>query len=525
MKKILSILAVALTLASCAHFDDSDAVKYGAGPAVDVQVSNVTDNAFTVTVIPADGTTYYTYLVDESTEVEELDPYTLLKRQYSGSVVLNTEDNQSYTFVQSAKPYTDYVVYAVASNDKGITGDVVAVQVKTSDGEAPAYRQSEAAEDGSATITFSEAVTRGEGAVTAFYLAEWSGEIVDVPADDITVDVNGTDVTVSIANLPAGAYVFISWAEGAFLDVKGNKCAKYESKIDFNSGELIGVYTHVAQVPFDIEDEYVEPAGEKIKNWEEEQITVTFPFSIYRNDEELTGEEILITYVGEDKTTVYKVAADAWTVEDSTIVINLPAEPAQGDVIGLYIEESTVYDDFGNPNNEYELEEGWLYDNSAWAAAFIGTFRYTTFFGDPDDPYDDEGLVLYQSLEEEGVYKIEGVFYGVDFIFTMDDDGKITWDPQFSGYHYDSYDKDVYVIDRWWWTDGDVEQGYYSQGVFYFPTYYYMQDLGGWYDGYETFTLTGKAGAKARKAGSQKNLKANKSVEFTKDTLVKSLNK
>ena len=523
MKKIFSILALALTIVSCANFDDPETMNYGKGPEIAVSVSNVTDSAFTVTITPGDGATYYSYLVDGSADAETLDPYMLLKKQYVGSVSKNTKSDPVFTFIEDAEPNADYVVYAVASNEKGIAGEVVAVTVKTSDSGVPALSDHKDGEAGAAIATFSENVKRGEGAVKAVYFAEWSGEEVEIPADDITVTISGNEVTLAAANVPAGAYIFYSWEAGAFVDLKGNKCAKLESNIDWETGAINGIYTHMETQPFDIDPETIAPAGDKIKNWEEEKITITFPFAIFRNDEELKGGEIVISYKNAEKTTTYNISTDAWTAEDSVVTIALPAEPTKDDVIGISISEGILYDEFGNPNNEFSVEEGWIYDNSAWAAVYVGTFKYTTWFGDSEEPQNDEGLILYESLEQEGLYKIGNVFYGEDFFFTMDGEGKITWDAQKIGFE-STYNSDVYLYDMWAASEGaNSEQGYYKSGVFYFPTYYYLPGIGGAFNGFETFTLTGKAGAKARKAPVQKNLKVK--ATLTKNTLVKSLKK
>ena len=57
MKKILySLMAVSLFFTSCANFDDLTTENYGEGPSVAIKVSEISDNAFTFTVTPAEGT-------------------------------------------------------------------------------------------------------------------------------------------------------------------------------------------------------------------------------------------------------------------------------------------------------------------------------------------------------------------------------------------------------------------------------------------------------------------------------------
>ena len=93
MKKLIYSLAlVVLALTSCNKWDDAITENYGEGPAVTVNVAagNPSYSAFTITVAPADGTTYYTYVHGASDEPEELDAATLLEAQAASYLALGT---------------------------------------------------------------------------------------------------------------------------------------------------------------------------------------------------------------------------------------------------------------------------------------------------------------------------------------------------------------------------------------------------------------------------------------------------
>lgn len=135
-----------------------------------------------------------------------------------------------------------------------------------------------------------------------------------------------------------------------------------------------------------------------------------------------------------------------------------------------------------------------------WTAAYIGTFAYKFMFcNDDGSPYYDEGLTLYASDQVDGHYKIANVFYGVDFIFTLNADGTITFEDQYTGYtsatNGDVYVQDMHVIAP----SQFPTPNYYSDGVFYFNIGYHC--AAGYYgfdksennDNLETFTLTGVA--------------------------------
>lgn len=137
-----------------------------------------------------------------------------------------------------------------------------------------------------------------------------------------------------------------------------------------------------------------------------------------------------------------------------------------------------------------------------WTAAYVGDFVYTLEFTEDDgSPYTDEGLVLYQSDKDSSRYKIEHWGYDVDFIFTMDDEGTLTVEEQETGATYGSYGPiyvstfDEYFSDY----DPETDRSYYDTGVFHFNLVYHVSagTMKGWY-GEETYTLTGRAGAKSR---------------------------
>lgn len=113
-------------------------------------------------------------------------------------------------------------------------------------------------------------------------------------------------------------------------------------------------------------------------------------------------------------------------------------------------------------------------------------------------------MVLSQSEQNANHYKISEVFYGVDFEFTLNDDGTITFEDQYTGYT-DLSAGDVMVADvHALYPEDFPTAGYYRDNVLYFNTGYYVE--GGFvaYDEsednsiLETFTITGETDAKAR---------------------------
>ena len=82
--------------------------------------------------------------------------------------------------------------------------------------------------------------------------------------------------------------------------------------------------------------------------------------------------------------------------------------------------------------------------NADWAPYAIGAYKYTVLFGTEEEPTYDEGLTLYRNNTDYNRYKIENIFYGVDFVFTVDSVGCLYFDKQSVGYDHPNYGP-VYV--------------------------------------------------------------------------------
>lgn len=133
-----------------------------------------------------------------------------------------------------------------------------------------------------------------------------------------------------------------------------------------------------------------------------------------------------------------------------------------------------------------------------WTAIATGSYWYTLFFGSDSDPYEDAGLVLYQSDNDPTRYKIEHWGYDVDYCFTYDDStGEVWVDDQEIGYEYGSYGM-VYVVDYSTYVGDDEPTSYYDDDTnsFYFAQVYYVS-AGYLTYGYEQFEITGVASAKS----------------------------
>lgn len=254
MKKYIIGLfsAICLMGAGCTEFEDFTPVDMGEGPAVTVTAEKTAVDAFKVTITPAEGTVYYSYIVTD--EAMTVDPDQLLQAKYEGSALVKAAEKPSVSGTLSNQNLgATYYVYAVASNEKGVCGAVASASVELPDEEAPylvnvpdgnLYKATNGGR--SVVLTFNETVVRGSGAIT-----------YDVTKGNLTSYANGTIESVAINNesvtitLPesvvfdeneAVSYVFLDFAEGAFADAGGNVSAALVGGVDEETQTVAAPY-------------------------------------------------------------------------------------------------------------------------------------------------------------------------------------------------------------------------------------------------------------------------------------------
>lgn len=152
---------------------------------------------------------------------------------------------------------------------------------------------------------------------------------------------------------------------------------------------------------------------------------------------------------------------------------------------------------------------------ATWTPIYVGDFVYTLFFATADDPYTDEGLVLYQCDSDPTLFKIEHWGYDVDFVFNMDDEGKVFVNTGSTGVVDEQYGE-VMVCDQSSVYGEEAESSYYADGVFHFNIIYFVE-AGFFGKGFETFTLTGTAQAAIARA--KAFARAKKSLDIGAETV------
>lgn len=413
-------MTAVIALTSCTTWDDPKTENYGEGPSIEVSIAAVapTDSAFVVSIVPGAGTTYYAFVMDANDEAETLDAATLLKGGYGNNVV-NTSKYPSLTVpVDGMEPNTTYQVYAVASNEKGIIGKISVASIKTTDSGKPTFTQFSAdASAKSATVTFNQAVARGEGKVSGVYFKEWDFENpVPLTDEDIAVEVSGKTMKLTAADVPAGAYLLFSWEEGTVVDATGNKCAAFESSVNPAAETVedmfVGVWLHVANKNWSMSDDNVSSpkSGSTFPKWSDFVGEITFDDFVYVVEEDIKDGDFTVTYTNDSRTATYKLPVKNinFGLNDNfgtkKVTFTLPAATQPGDKVTLAIAEGVFKDVYGNDNDAFASKVYWI-SFAMTKEDVLGTFTFyatlssgkTYSFGNftiDEDAEAENGLVI-----------------------------------------------------------------------------------------------------------------------------------
>ena len=316
---------------------------------VEITVTEAKDESVIFTLAPKAESAYYSYMVHQANEAVEVDAQSLYSGAYkgkagvvkTGSFKWTAETAVSTVAVNGLNPNTTYQIYAVAATPMGFVGQVANASFKTSDIVAPEFLDYEA-EDNVVTLTFSEVVVRGAGALTAGVYAMNSAEIetgvavgsVTVAEENIVVE--GNTVTVTVANLPAGAFYGLNFPEGAFKDPSNNKAAALESAVAYGQDtewepDYNGVGGRNATQDWVFED-----LPEGLTDWTAPIVlTPTSEYGlgyIYKEDLQATYQE------GTSKTVAFILAyGTGYGLMGETLVAQLPEEPAKGATVAISV--------------------------------------------------------------------------------------------------------------------------------------------------------------------------------------------
>ena len=429
MKKILfTILAAAAVSAACTKFEQDTVPTYDSVAAPEVTATVVSDTEITVTVTAAENTHYYGYAVMAGTPGATADKLVANGYAKSGDVVTQgeekapqaaqvkySEETKTVTLELSGlTPYTEYTVYAAAVTEMGVTSEVAAMTVRTTDGTEPVITGFEFAEAENVlafAISFNDPVTlTGNGTAKAWFYAEnyydESGALilwkeVDIPTDYIVADANTLYIGVPASEYIPGAYVAITYSADIVKNGADATNVAYETHsigyADDGSVSKSGIFGYYDYASWDLS--LVDPAtlpdteeGEGSMDDEKEEEEEVEP--VYFSDWSTllmtaysTSEYPLAGKTGNGGAAVETTEANGRTVSyaakqyglasTSVVAVMLNEAPAYGASVSFSIEEGTFFDIFGNENNAFEAEGAYFCSYGYTLADIVGTYTFT----------------------------------------------------------------------------------------------------------------------------------------------------
>ena len=409
MKKLFTYLSVAALMAvACEGMYgpvEAPTAPDQAG-SVEIQIDTLGDEALTFTVAPtAAETSYYSYLVAEG-PAQAVDSVSLYQCKYSGLAkgTCKASDVPSKTVVlEGLAPNTPYTIYAVAGSPQGIPGSVVVKEVVTTDQVTIAITSFSAPNDSTVVLSFSEAVSLGQGEITATYYSS----VPSVAAEGVlaaeSVTVAGNTATVTFAGLPSGAYFAVSYTEGTFTDSANNKISAFTSGYNAEKAKFAGVYSRKETAPVAL-DEALPEELQMFNDWGNTIFYVGAESPVVAAGEGAAK----IQYVTPGKvTTIDLVYGSTYLAMQGMVAMVCPEAPAFGSNVVFTFEEDAFQDMWGNPTAAAEYTSLCAYNYTL--EDVLGTYAFVapdnvsqsyiqeTFeIVESDDP--ESGNVMFTSL-------------------------------------------------------------------------------------------------------------------------------
>lgn len=442
--------------AACTKFEQDTVPTYDSVAKPEVTATVVSDTEITVTITAAENSNYYGYAVMTGNPGATADKLVANGYTKDANVVTQgeektpqaaqlkySEETKSVTLnLTGLTPNTDYTVYAAAVTTMGVTSEVAAMTVKTTDGTAPVLTDFEFEEAENVltfAILFDDPVTvTGEGAAKAWFYGEndvdqTTGLLklykeIEIPADHIAASGKYLLIAIPASEYIPGAYVAVTYSAGIVKNALDAENASYENHIIGydESGEIQkkGIFGQYDYASWDIslvdpatlpdedegkdnldgtEDEDEEEEAEPIyfSDWAKLKMTA-YSTSKYKLADKIGNGGVRVTTTEANGRTVsyeankFELDEDA----DNLALIYLNEAPAYGSSVSFSIEEGTFCDIFGNENNEFEAEGAYFYSYGYTLADIVGTYAYSaaSFY---DDSAQSGTLIIVESDNPE----------------------------------------------------------------------------------------------------------------------------
>lgn len=437
MKKILfTILAAAAVSAACTKFEQDTVPTYDSVAMPEVTATVVSDTEINVTITAAENTHYYGYAVMAGAPGATADKLVAGGYAKDANVVAqgeaNTPQAAQVKYSEETKtvtleltgltPFTEYTVYAAAVTEMGVTSEVAAMTVRTTDGTEPTLAGASFAEADNVltfTLNFNDPVQlTGNGTAKAWFYAEnyydkstgmlvlWKE--VDIPADHIAAGGKSVLIAVPASEYIPGAYVAVTYSADLVKNGADAVNAAYEThSIGYAADGSIskkGIFGYYDYASWDLSlvDPATLPEGDAGEgSMDDEETTEVEP--VYFSD---WTELMMVAYstspyplagkTGNGGAGVVTTEANGKTVSypaktygvatTSLVAVKLNEAPAYGSSVSFSFEEGTFCDIFGNENNAFEAENAYFCSYGYTLADIVGTYQYacnSAYTGDP----------------------------------------------------------------------------------------------------------------------------------------------
>jgi len=442
MKKIIILISAALLFTiSCTDFPDETRIGLNSGPKVEITVlDNVKqmsvifvrkdvapfiktdtifkpnpDSMFCFKMKTTDDASFFSYLITEAKE--SIEAFSVLRCAYSGvkgtfkygennattntakEIVIMVADNRykpnvkdqeievvpagnDTILVFTSLRFTTYQIYAASGHKNGGVGELSNSSVRKTDNKVRPLRSS--SDDGIISISFTEAIKRGEGKITGNYYFNLPAALagtIEIEEDNISVYENILEISLS-DKFPPGAHVCITWELDVVQDLFGKSAEEYTTK-GISGGNWLGFYVRQTVKPWKLEG----PEEKLIKFHDKTNFRIVLSCEppeppIVRN--QASFFDVLITYKSDGKEITINLPGNFTSIVNGNVSIRLPQEALidANALVSIKVNADSYVDKYGNGNETFVMNDKYKFVTQYVISASAGENGNITPKGD-----------------------------------------------------------------------------------------------------------------------------------------------
>lgn len=406
IKYLAMFLAAAGLFTGCSDDDDLNTQNQDKPkPTVSLTAGSVSDAEFSFTIAASENASQYAYAVFEGAGNTAPIAHDLVIDEVSGayqSEAFNVSDAASQSVSVECESAATYQIFAAAITSTGLLGEVVSLEIHVDDTIAP-VPQSFAPDGNKVTITYSEPIKVGAaGSATVRYM-QWGSltilEPVAIPKENISTE--GNTATIVCEKPGNGAGYIVSFTEGLFEDLSGNKAAAINSSWSNQMGKFINIGWNTPNVDFPIEGSYFDAqTDEDDFNQPTATISLKFPFDVFDNEK---SNSVQIIY-NEPEELSYRNSSFTLEEDKRTVKVALPRVPTGA--FDVQFAAGAFYDVWGNESAAFTVSPDALRYSNFQIEIKTGNYMISYTSGGEEVVNPNSGTPFAAQLEP----------YGKDFV-------------------------------------------------------------------------------------------------------------